>query len=60
MKNKLMIAPAGAGKTTYLINEALKQTEDVLILTYTKTNLAAMKAKIKRRDTGTYPHSGMG
>lgn len=46
MKNKLMIAPAGAGKTTYLINEALKQTEDVLILTYTKTNLAAMKAKI--------------
>lgn len=46
MKNKLMIAPAGAGKTTYLINEALKQTEDVLILTYTRTNLAAIQTKI--------------
>lgn len=46
MNKKLIIAPAGAGKTTYMINEALKQTEDVLIITYTRSNLMAIRNKI--------------
>lgn len=35
MKNKLMIAGAGTGKTTFLIEEALKSDKKVLITTYT-------------------------
>jgi DNA helicase-2/ATP-dependent DNA helicase PcrA len=35
--NKLIIAAAGSGKTTYLINEAMKfKDERVLITTYTE------------------------
>lgn len=35
MKNKLIIAGAGTGKTTYLINRALEMDEKVLITTFT-------------------------
>ena len=35
MKNKLIIAGAGTGKTSYLINEALKTAEKTLITTFT-------------------------
>lgn len=36
---KLIIAAAGSGKTTYLINEALKNNQDnILITTYTQAN----------------------
>ena len=35
MNNKLLIAGAGTGKTTFIINEALKQKKRVLITTYT-------------------------
>ena len=39
MSNKLIIAAAGSGKTTHLINEALKVTDGkVLITTYTEAN----------------------
>ena len=39
MSNKLIIAAAGSGKTTHLVNEALKITEGkVLITTYTEAN----------------------
>lgn len=44
--NKLIIAAAGAGKTTYLINEALKQkNKEVLITTYTEANESEIKKK---------------
>ena len=39
MSNKLIIAAAGSGKTTHLVNEALKITDKkVLIRTFTETN----------------------
>ena len=46
-KNKLIIAAAGSGKTTFLIDEALKQKEGkVLITTYTQANEAEIRKKI--------------
>lgn len=45
--NKLIIAAAGSGKTTYLIDEAIKNREEkVLITTYTQANEAEIKKKI--------------
>lgn len=46
MSNKLIIAAAGSGKTTHLINEAIKITsQKVLITTYTEANEAEIKKK---------------
>jgi DNA helicase II / ATP-dependent DNA helicase PcrA len=46
-KNKLIIATAGAGKTTFLIREALKIKEGhILILTYTEANETEIKKKL--------------
>lgn len=45
--NKLVIAAAGSGKTTYLIDEALKtNTLKILVTTYTQANEEEIKAKI--------------
>ena len=45
--NKLIIAAAGSGKTTYLIDEAIKNSDKkVLITTYTQANEAEIKKKI--------------
>jgi len=45
--NKLIIAAAGAGKTTFLVTEALKiKNERVLITTYTQANEAEIRKKI--------------
>jgi len=48
MNNKLIIAAAGAGKTTYLIKKALKieKNENILITTYTIANENEIKKKI--------------
>ncbi|PHR71319.1 MAG: DNA helicase II [Arcobacter sp.] len=43
--NKLIIAAAGAGKTTYLVTNALSQTESVLITTYTEANETEIRKK---------------
>ena len=44
--NKLVIAAAGSGKTTYLVQEALKITDDkVLITTYTENNEQEIRKK---------------
>lgn len=44
--NRLIVAAAGSGKTTYLINEAIKlQTEKVLITTYTEENEHEIRLK---------------
>jgi len=42
-ENRLIIAAAGSGKTTYLVNKALAQDGRVLILTYTLSNEAVIK-----------------
>ena len=44
--NKLIIASAGAGKTTYLVNRALELKSNVLITTFTKENTESIKSKI--------------
>lgn len=46
--NKLVIAAAGSGKTTYLINNALSvpENENVLITTYTEANADEIRKKI--------------
>jgi superfamily I DNA/RNA helicase len=45
--NKLIIASAGSGKTTFLVNKALEQKEGkVLITTYTQANEAEIRKKI--------------
>ena len=45
-RNLLLIAAAGAGKTTYVVREALKSSEKVLITTFTTENEAEIKKKI--------------
>lgn len=46
-QNKLIVAAAGAGKTTFLVNEALKiKDKRVLITTYTQANEAEIRKKI--------------
>lgn len=47
MNNKLIIAAAGSGKTTRLVEEALKNKDKrVLITTYTQANEAEIRKKI--------------
>jgi len=46
-KNRLIIAAAGAGKTTYLVNQALQhKTDNIIITTYTEANEAEIRKKI--------------
>ena len=45
MVNRLIIAAAGSGKTTHLVNEALQQSDSVLITTYTIANELEIKKK---------------
>lgn len=51
INNKLIIAAAGSGKTTYLVDEALKvpPSKNVLITTYTETNEAGIREKIVQK-----------
>ncbi|WP_206465008.1 hypothetical protein [Brachyspira hampsonii] len=44
--NKLFLAAAGCGKTTYIINEALKlKNHNILITTYTDNNERSIKKR---------------
>ena len=45
MNNKLIIAAAGSWKTTFLIEEALKKKENVLITTFTESNEEEIRKK---------------
>lgn len=48
--NKLFIAAAGAGKTTFIINEAIrKNDEQILITTFTETNEEEIRNKLIRK-----------
>lgn len=44
-ENKLLIAAAGAGKTTYLVEEAFRRSGNVLITTFTQDNEQEIKNK---------------
>jgi len=56
-KNKLIIASAGSGKTTFITNEALKiSLKNVLITTYTEANEEEIKKKILSKK-GFIPHN---
>lgn len=51
MSNKLVIAAAGAGKTTYLVNQALGiNNAGVLITTYTDANEAEIRSKFVEKN----------
>lgn len=55
--NKLIIAAAGSGKTTFLINEAMKFKDDkILITTYTEANEAEIKKKIVKKHKSIPSH----
>ena len=55
-KNKLMIAAAGSGKTTFLVKEALGvEDKNVLITTYTEANEAEIKKNIIEETKGYVP-----
>lgn len=45
-ENRLIIAAAGSGKTTYLVNKALDQNGSILILTYTLSNEDVIKRRL--------------
>lgn len=50
-KNKVIIASAGAGKTTYIVENALKlKGQRVLVTTYTNENLDQIKAYFIEKD----------
>ena len=49
VENKLIIAAAGAGKTTYVVDEAFKRKENVLITTFTEENEAEIHDKFIKR-----------
>lgn len=56
--NKLIIAAAGSGKTTYLVDRALKvKDKNVLITTYTEANEDEIKKKIAKRTGGILPQN---
>jgi len=44
--NSIVIASAGSGKTTFLVDEALSRpSKSIAILTYTNNNIAEIKKK---------------
>lgn len=55
-KNKLIIAAAGSGKTTFLVKEALGvKDKNILITTYTEANEAEIRKKIIKKTKGYIP-----
>lgn len=51
VKNKLIIAAAGSGKTTFLVQDAFKTTDHkILITTFTEANEAEIKKKIVEKN----------
>lgn len=56
MVNRLIIAAAGSGKTTYLVKQALKQSDNLLITTYTNANEQEIRKKFVELN-GCIPHN---
>lgn len=57
MKNNLLVASAGAGKTTHFVKEAIKCTESVLITTFTEENEKEIRNKFFELNKGVIPHN---
>jgi DNA helicase-2/ATP-dependent DNA helicase PcrA len=55
MRNKLLIASAGAGKTTFLIKKAINCKGTVLLTTFTKANEEEIKKKFYKLNNGAIP-----
>jgi DNA helicase-2/ATP-dependent DNA helicase PcrA len=55
MKNRLLIASAGAGKTTYFVKKALICTGKVLITTFTEENEKEIRRKFLELNNGIIP-----
>lgn len=55
MKNELLIASAGAGKTTFLVKKAIECADKVLITTFTEENEKEIKNKFIELNNGTIP-----
>jgi DNA helicase-2/ATP-dependent DNA helicase PcrA len=56
MVNRLIIAAAGSGKTTYLVKQAMQQSDRVLITTYTIANELEICKKFVELN-GCVPHN---
>lgn len=56
MVNRLIIAAAGSGKTTYLVKQAMQQSDRVLITTYTIANEREIRKKFIELN-GCVPHN---
>lgn len=56
MVNRLIIAAAGSGKTTYLVKHAMQQSDSVLITTYTIANESEIRKKFIELN-GCVPHN---
>ena len=56
MVNKLIIAAAGSGKTTYLVKQAVQQEDGVLITTFTNANEQEIHKKFIEKN-GCVPHN---
>ena len=55
MKNQLLIASAGAGKTTHFVKEAIACTDTVLITTFTEENEKEIRRKFLKLNNGIIP-----
>ena len=55
MKNLLLIASAGSGKTTYFVKEALACKGKVLITTFTEENEKEIRRKFVKLNNGAIP-----
>ncbi|MEI2819502.1 MAG: UvrD-helicase domain-containing protein [Marmoricola sp.] len=53
--NEVVIACAGSGKTTYLVDRALADpTKRALIITYTNENLREIKSRLWHESAGNH------
>lgn len=55
MDKKLMLAVAGAGKTTYIIRKICAEYRKVLIITYTDANYNNLISKLREENDGVLP-----
>ena len=55
MDKKLMLAVAGAGKTTYIINKVCTEYRKVLVITYTDANYNNIIFKLREQNDEVIP-----
>ena len=50
-----MLAVAGSGKTTYIINKVCAEYKKVLVITYTDANYNNIISRLRERNDGVIP-----